>query len=219
MSTRLQSRAAFYLLFTASGFAGLIYESIWTHYLKLFLGHAAYAQTLVLACFMGGMAGGALLASRMSSRWRNMLAVYAVVEALVGVASLFFHDVFIVLTNATFDQLIPALPGPLYVQLIKWSVAAALILPQSVLLGMTFPLMTNGVLADAPQRPGYVLAMLYFTNSLGAAAGVLASGFYFIGYVGLPGTLIAAAIVNLGVAAAVLVAPRPLTAAPDERAP
>ena len=31
-------RAAFYLLFTASGFAGLIYESIWTHYLKLLLG-------------------------------------------------------------------------------------------------------------------------------------------------------------------------------------
>ena len=46
------SRAAFYVLFTVSGFAGLIYESIWTHYLKLFLGHAAYAQTLVLAIFM-----------------------------------------------------------------------------------------------------------------------------------------------------------------------
>ena len=26
------------LIFTASGFAGLIYESIWSHYLKLFLG-------------------------------------------------------------------------------------------------------------------------------------------------------------------------------------
>jgi len=37
----------FFALFTASGFAGLIYQSIWSHYLKLFLGHAAYAQTLV----------------------------------------------------------------------------------------------------------------------------------------------------------------------------
>ena len=53
------SRGAFYVLFTASGFAGLIYESVWTHYLKLFLGHAAYAQSLVLAVFMGGMAAGA----------------------------------------------------------------------------------------------------------------------------------------------------------------
>lgn len=31
------------LLFVFSGFAGLVYESVWTHYLKLFLGHAAYA--------------------------------------------------------------------------------------------------------------------------------------------------------------------------------
>jgi spermidine synthase len=41
------------VVFALSGFAGLIYESIWTHYLKLFLGHAAYAQTLVLALCMG----------------------------------------------------------------------------------------------------------------------------------------------------------------------
>ena len=33
-------------LFFVSGFAGLIYESVWSHYVKLFLGHAAYAQTL-----------------------------------------------------------------------------------------------------------------------------------------------------------------------------
>ena len=38
-----------YSIFALSGFTGLIYESIWSHYLKLFLGHAAYAQTLVLA--------------------------------------------------------------------------------------------------------------------------------------------------------------------------
>ena len=57
-------RSAFYLLFTASGFAGLIYESIWTHYLKLFLGHAAYAQSLVLVVFMGGMAAGAAWCGR-----------------------------------------------------------------------------------------------------------------------------------------------------------
>ena len=51
-------------LFVASGFAGLIYQAIWSHYLGLSLGHAAYAQTLVLAIFMGGMALGAWLVSR-----------------------------------------------------------------------------------------------------------------------------------------------------------
>ena len=66
-------RSAFYLLFIASGFAGLIYESIWTHYLKLFLGHAAYAQSLVLVVFMGGMAAGAAGCARLSERLRNPL--------------------------------------------------------------------------------------------------------------------------------------------------
>ena len=61
-------RWAFYPLFTVSGFAGLIYESIWTHYLKLFLGHAAYAQSLVLMVFMGGMAAGAAWCARDAAR-------------------------------------------------------------------------------------------------------------------------------------------------------
>ena len=81
METRPQviraPRSVYFVLFTVSGFAGLIYESIWTHYLKLFLGHAAYAQTLVLALFMGGMAIGSWLCSRLSGRWRNLLRGWA----------------------------------------------------------------------------------------------------------------------------------------------
>ena len=207
-------------VFTASGFAGLIYESIWSHYLKLFLGHAAYAQTLVLAIFMGGMAIGAWAASRLTHRLRDLLLAYALIEALIGVASLFFHEVFVAMTALAFEHVIPALGSPGAVQAFKWSLAAALILPQSVLLGATFPLMTGGVLRQQPERAGYAVAMLYFTNSLGAAAGVLASGFYFIAIAGLPGTLIAAGVVNLAVAAAaMLLRPRPPAAAAPVAAP
>jgi hypothetical protein len=48
-----------FALFALSGFCGLIYESIWAYYLKLFVGHAAYAQTVVLVVFIGSMASGA----------------------------------------------------------------------------------------------------------------------------------------------------------------
>jgi len=201
---RLKQRAllpAVLVVFTASGFAGLIYESIWSHYLKLFLGHAAYAQTLVLAIFMGGMALGAWLASRWSPRWQDLFLAYAVIEALIGISSLVFHRVFVDLTGFAFEQVIPGLGSPFAVNSFKWVIASLLILPQSVLLGMTFPLMTGGVLRVRPERAGYALGMLYFTNSLGAAVGVLASGFYFIPEVGLPGALVAAGIVNLTVGA------------------
>jgi len=45
---------------------------------------------LVLAIFMGGMALGAWIASRLSPRWRDLLLAYALVEVLIGLASLAF---------------------------------------------------------------------------------------------------------------------------------
>src|SRR3954470_2029307 len=112
-------RAAFYVLFTASGFAGLIYESVWTQYLKLFLGHAAYAQSLVLAVFMGGMAAGAAWCARRSARLANPLLAYAIVEAVIGIAALGFHEAFMLATDWSFDTLFPALGGDAAVLLAK----------------------------------------------------------------------------------------------------
>jgi len=196
-------RSAFFFLFTVSGFAGLIYESIWSHYLKLFLGHAAYAQTLVLALFMGGMAAGSWLCSLGSARWRNLLRRYALAEALIGLAALAFHPVFVAATDAAYTSILPALGGEASATLFKWTLAGALILPQSVLLGMTFPLMSAGLIRRYPAAPGEALAMLYFTNSLGAAVGVLASGFVLIEALGLPGTVQTAGVLNLVLAAVV----------------
>ncbi len=53
-----------YLVFVLSGAAGLIYESIWSRYLGLFVGHSAYAQIIVLTIFLGGMSLGAWGTSR-----------------------------------------------------------------------------------------------------------------------------------------------------------
>jgi spermidine synthase len=202
------SRAAFYALFTVSGFAGLIYESIWTHYLKLFLGHAAYAQSLVLVVFMGGMAAGAAWCGRFSERIAHPLAAYAVAEAVVGACALAFHPLFVAATDWSYASLLPTLQNESAALAAKLALSCALILPQSVLLGMTFPFMTGGVLRLRPERSGYAIAMLYFTNSLGAGVGVLVSGFYFIGAAGLPGTLTIAGVMNLVIAGAVLLLPR-----------
>jgi spermidine synthase len=213
-------RTALFALFTISGFAGLIYESIWSHYLKLFLGHAAYAQTLVLALFMGGMAAGAWIASLRGVRWPNLLRGYAVVEALIGLAAFAFHGVFVAATDTAYASVLPALSNASAATLFKWSLAGALILPQSILLGMTFPLMSAGLLRRHPERPGEALALLYFTNSFGAAIGVLASGFLLIDRLGLPGTIQFAGVLNIGLAAVVwLLAKNPDPAPGLARAP
>jgi predicted membrane-bound spermidine synthase len=192
-------------MFTVSGFSGLIYESIWSHYLKLFLGHAALAQSLVLVIFMGGMAVGAWLVSRYSSSWKLPLLAYAIVEVVIGVLALLFHGVFQSIIDAFYFSILPGIGAPTVGLILKWSAAALLIFPQSVLLGMTFPLMSAGILRRYPSTPGGSLAMLYFTNSIGAAIGVLVSGFWLIGKVGLPGTIFTAGLLNVGLAVTIWV--------------
>lgn len=188
-----------YLIFFASGFAGLIYESIWTHYLKLFLGHAAYAQTLVLAIFMGGMAIGSGLASRYSTAIRRPLLAYAAVETAIGLCALAFHSIFISSTEAFYAAASTGL-GENALIAAKWGLATALILPQSILLGATFPLFAAAATRARPEQAGHAIATLYFANSLGGTIGVLASGFVLIPSLGLPGTIVTAGITNLAIA-------------------
>jgi spermidine synthase len=195
------TQIALLAVFTLSGFAGLIYESIWTQYLKLFLGHAAYAQTLVLAIFMGGMAIGALAVGQWSRQIRRLLLGYAVVELAIGILGLLFHPVFQWFMDWSFEHAIPAVAPWGGVQLFKWLGGALLILPGSVLMGATFPLISGGLVRQAPHRSGELLALLYFTNCLGAAIGVLVSGFVLIAEFGLPGTLLTAGLLNILLAA------------------
>jgi spermidine synthase len=184
-------------IFVVSGFSGLIYESIWSHYLKLFLGHAAYAQTLVLVIFMGGMALGSWLVGRYCGKLKRLLWGYILVEGVIGVLGIAFHPTFAALTELSFQAVIPALSSDALIHTYKWSLAALLILPQSTLLGMTFPLISGGIIRRWPDRPGETLSLLYFANSLGAAIGVLASGFLLIRMVGLPGTIFTAGLINI----------------------
>ena len=199
MRVALQGRVLL-LLFVLSGFSGLIYQSIWSHYLGLVLGHAAYAQALVLAIFMGGMALGAWLTSRASVRWGQLLLRYAVLELVVGLCGLAFHPFFEGYIGLSQRTVLPALASPLAAHAYQWGTAAILILPQCVMLGMTFPLMSAAYLRLTPTDDGQVLGGLYFSNSLGAALGALAAVFLLLPAIGMPGAMFTAGLVNVVVA-------------------
>ncbi|MFP4162842.1 MAG: fused MFS/spermidine synthase [Chitinispirillaceae bacterium] len=194
----------FFLLFFISGISGLIYESIWSQYLKQFLGHAAYAQTLVLVIYMGGMALGSWIAAEGSKKARNLLFIYAIVQIILGTSALFFHDLFTAYLDFSFNRIIPALEGRLVVNTYKWITASLIILPQSVLLGATFPLMAGGVLRRFPGLSGYKISFIYFVNTLGASLGVLLSGFYFVKIAGLNGAITAGGVIDIFVGISVL---------------
>ncbi|MDR2452658.1 MAG: fused MFS/spermidine synthase [Candidatus Accumulibacter sp.] len=191
------SGRALLLLFILSGLAGLIYQSVWSQYLGLTLGHAAYAQTLVLSIFMGGMALGAWFISRRSRSWYKLIRGYAWVELLIGALGLAFQGIFQGYTHVSQESILPLLDNAALAHAYQWASAALLILPQSFLLGATFPLLSAGYLRIAPRQDGEVLGGLYFTNSLGAALGALAATFALLPALGLPGTVMTAGALNI----------------------
>ncbi|MEN5291132.1 spermine synthase [Stenotrophomonas lactitubi] len=186
-------------VFVLSGFSGLIYQSIWTQYLGLFLGHSSYAQSLVLMLFMGGMAVGAWLVSRKSARIQRPLLVYAIIEVVIGLLGLTFDGAYHLTTGWAYNQLMPMLGGE-HAHWARWLIATALVLPQCVLLGATFPLMSAGYMRLQPHSEGRVLAGLYFSNSMGAAIGALASAYVLLPMLGMPGTVFSAGLINVIVA-------------------
>lgn len=211
-----RATALLYVIFTVSGVAGLIYESVWARYLKLFLGNDAYAQALVLVIFLGGLALGSELTARISARIKRPLFAYACVEGLVAAIALFFHPIFTSVTGWSFDVVAPALGSPVAIEVFKWLLGSLLILPQAVLLGTTFPLLAAGVARIQPGSSGRVLGWLYFTNSLGGAMGVLISGFVLVPAIGLPGAVLIAGLLNVLVGGAVALLERGV---PDVQAP
>ena len=190
-------------IFIVSGFAGLIYQSIWAQYLGLLLGHSAYAQVLVLALFMGGMALGAWLISLRSELLKKPLMLYALIELVIGIFGIGFHGYYTTISSWSYNSFFPMLSSGLPLEMGRWGIAGALILPQCILLGATFPLMSAGYIRWRPEASGRALAGLYFTNSLGAAVGALASTYLLLPALGLPGSVVTAGFINLLVAALV----------------
>jgi len=200
------------IFFVLSGLSGLVYQSLWTQYLSLILGSSAYAQSLVLSIFMGGMAAGAWLSSRLLHRMRNLLLAYGLIEGVVGLMGLAFHALFLAVSHWLYTAWLPGLESDEAIGLSRWAVAAALILPQTLLLGMTFPIMSAGLMRWMPQRAGAVLGGLYFFNSIGAAFGALLATFVLVPAGGLPGAMGFAGILNVLIFAGVWLAKVPARA-------
>src|SRR5256885_15220914 len=102
-------------LFFCSGATALVYEVVWSKYLSLMFGSTIYAQTVVLAVFMGGLALGNSLIGARSDLLQKPLAAYGRLEVLVGLYAFCFHWVyqavdrlFVLLGSGLLDH-----PGPL----------------------------------------------------------------------------------------------------------
>lgn len=188
-----------YFLFAVSGFAGLIYEGSWARYLKLFLGHSSYGQVLTLCIYMGGLAIGSFVAGKLVTKTRRPLLGYAAVELAIGIGGFAYHPLYNALTGFFYNSEFTAGLSSTGAEIAKVLLATASTLPIAVAVGMTFPFIAAGLMRKSGAEVS--LPILYFTNSLGSAIGILATSYLLIPVVGNHATLCVAGSLNFLLAA------------------
>ena len=188
-----------YALFALSGFAGLIYEGSWARYLKLFLGHSSYGQVLTLCIYMGGLAIGSFVAGKLVERVKRPLLGYAAVELAIGIGGLIYHPMYIWITDYFYDSNFVAGLSSRGAEILKVVLATGSTLPIAIAVGMTFPFIAAGLMRKSGAEVS--LPMLYFTNSLGSAIGILFTSYILIPELGNHITLCVAASINFLLAA------------------
>src|SRR5262245_43710584 len=177
--------------FFLSGFAGLLYETVWTRQFAFAFGTSELALVAVLASYMGGLALGSALAARAAARVRRPALVYAVLEGGIAACALCVPGA-IQGIQALTVALHGGEPGPVEgsAALVAQQLAGsfAVLLVPTALMGATLPLLAQGVVAERSQL-GPRVSRLYAANTLGAVAGTLCAAFALIPELGLSGTV------------------------------
>jgi spermidine synthase len=192
-------------LFFGSGATALVYEVVWSKFLSVLFGSTVYAQTIVLAVFMGGLALGNRIFGKRSDSMAHPVSVYGVLEIIIGLYALLFPTLdkladrfFVAAGSSLIDQ-------PASLLALKAALSAALLLGPTILMGGTLPLLAAWLQRSA-DNPGQRSARFYSVNSLGAVAGSAVAGFFLVQRFGMIATLQIAAAANvlIGVAAILL---------------
>ncbi len=185
-----------------SGLSALVYQVLWTRLLGFVFGTTSEAIGSVLAIFFAGMAIGNAWAARRLGSVERPLRVYGLLELGIGAWALL---------SLPLLQALPAVygwlggdPGPLATFALRISTTALLLLPPTIAMGATLPVVARGVVSD-DRTLGRWSALLYAANTLGAVAGAYLCGFWLLPSLGLTAAVWGAAVVNLLVAALVLV--------------
>ena len=200
------------LLLAASGAAALVYEIVWFQLLELVIGSSAVSLGVLLGTFMGGMCLGSLLLPRLVPARHHPLRVYAAIEAGIGIVGILVLFVM-------------PLVGRIYTHwsgydspgfMLRGLVAAACLLPPTLLMGATLPVLARRV--GVTPWGASAIGLLYGGNIVGAVLGTLLAAFYLLREYDVATATFAAAAVNAAAAAvAVVAAAATRRHHPDER--
>jgi spermidine synthase len=196
-SKRRDPLRVFAWIYFFSGFSSLVYQVVWQRALSTHFGVGPISTTVIVSLFMAGLGIGSYLGGVISKRTRDAITAYFAVElslGLFGGCSLWFLQ----------------LAGPFIARsglLLGAAAVALFLLVPTILMGITFPLLTQ-IFVERDPRLGAAVSQLYFVNTLGAAFGTVTSSALLISFFGLDSALYVAAAINLLLACSIQLARR-----------
>ena len=177
-------RRAVLLIYTLSGFCGLLYELVWTRYLKFVFGSTSLAVSTVVAAFMAGLALGSWVLGRKADRVGFPLRLYGWVEVGIGLYALLFLPLYFGLKWIYLE--IPFMgQGSFFARsLWRFGLSLVLLLLPTVLMGGTFPILGK-FFVRSREEAGPWSGRMYALNTVGGMMGVFAGGLVLPTFLGL----------------------------------
>lgn len=179
------------LLFFLSGATALIGEVVWMRMLGLVLGNTVWAASAAVTVWMTGMAAGAAIGSKIAPKVRRHILVYGLAEGGIGAfyaASPAILEFLLYIGSHLGEDMGTALGLGI---LQRFGLATVALLPPTILMGMTLPLLVERLRGDhLAERTG----LLYGLNTVGAAVGIFGAAYWALPTLGESGTLAMAAV-------------------------
>lgn len=201
-AARPPALAPLLVAFGLVGFASMVDQVAWTRVLSLVLGSSVYAFSLMVGAFILGLALGGAAVSQLVDRIRRPALTLAVLQALVAAASAVLLPVFNALPSAMLSLVLGDVGHENFLAVygVRFGLVFVCLLVPTALMGAVFPFVAR-IAATSEDRVGRTVGSVYAANTLGAIAGAFAGGFLLVPFLGLRGSLLVAAALNLVVAA------------------
>ncbi len=186
-----------------SGFTTLSYEIVWFRALRYLVGNSTYALTNILVVFLLGLGFGALLYRPVLRRVRpeRALAWSQLGIALLALAAIGAEHW--ILSHPEWSAQLSIFSATFLWQpwwkrlLINAGIAAAMMLPATLCMGLSFPVASRLFLGSL-DRLGARVGGAYLLANLGSILGAVLAAVLLLPHLGTVGSTQATAVLNLG---------------------